>query len=354
MLFSPIHLRSVTLRNRVVVSPMCQYSSEEGFANDWHLVHLGGLAVGGAALVFTEATAVSPAGRISPHDLGIWDDAHIPTLRRIADFIRAQGAVPGMQLSHAGRKASVRRPWDGGGRAPLSEGGWEDVVGPSDVRFADNYPQPHALTHEGIAGVVDAFRAAARRALAAGFRVVEFHAAHGYLLHQFLSPLANFRTDAYGGPFENRVRLVREVTRAVREVWPAELPLFARVSGTDWVAGGWDIDQTVQLARLLAADGVDLVDCSSGGLSAAQQVPVAPGYQVPLARRVRHEAGVATGAVGLITTATQAQQIVERGDADVVLMGRELLRHPRWPLAAARELGQEIAWPPQYLRARPR
>lgn len=354
MLFSPFQLRAITLRNRIVVSPMCQYSSEGGFANDWHLVHLGAFAVGGAGLVFTEATAVTAAGRINSHDLGIWDDAHVPMLRHITDFLHAQGAVSGIQLSHAGRKASVRRPWEGGGKEPVDEGGWEDVVGPSELPFADDYPHPHALTLEGIAQVVDAFRAGARRALAAGFRVVELHAAHGYLLHEFLSPLANRRTDAYGGSFENRVRLVVEVVRAVRDVWPGELPLVVRVSATDWVPGGWSIDETVQLARLLAAEGVDLIDCSSGGLSAAQQIPLAPGYQVPFARRVRHEAGIATGAVGLITTPAQAQQVIENGDADVVLMARELLRHPRWPLSAARALGQEAAWPPQYLRAKSR
>lgn len=354
MLFTPLQLRSLTLRNRIVVSPMCQYSCEGGFASDWHLVHLGAFAVGGAGLVLTEATAVVPEGRISPQDLGIWDDAHLPMLRRINDFIHAQGAASGVQLAHAGRKASTRRPWEGGGMVPPSEGGWDDVMAPSDIRFADNYPQPHALTTEGIARVIGAFRDGARRALAAGFQVVEVHAAHGYLLHEFLSPLANRRTDAYGGSFENRARLTLEVVRAIREVWPAELPLFVRLSATDWVPGGWDIDETVQLARLLPAAGADLIDCSSGGLSPAQQIPLAPGYQVPFARRVRHEAAIATGAVGLITTPAQAEQIVQSGDADVVLMARELLRHPRWPLHAARELGATIAWPPQYERARPR
>ncbi len=354
MLFTPLELRSLTLRNRIVVSPMCQYSSEDGFANDWHLVHLGAFAVGGAALVLSEATAVTPEGRISPHDLGIWDDAHVPMLRRITDFIHAQGAHAGIQLAHAGRKASTRRPWEGSGQVPVSEGGWDDVVAPSAIAFADNYPQPHTLTVEGIQRVIGAFRDGARRALAAGFRVVELHAAHGYLLHEFLSPLANRRSDEYGGTFEGRTRLTLEVVHAVREVWPADLPLVVRLSGTDWVPGGWDIDETVALARRIAAAGVDLVDCSSGGLAAGQQIPIAPGYQVPFARRVRHEAGVATGAVGLITTPTQAQQVVESGDADVVLMARELLRHPRWPLHAARELGQEIAWPKQYERARPR
>lgn len=354
MLFSPLQLRSLTLRNRIVVSPMCQYSSDGGFANDWHLVHLGAFAVGGAGLVLTEATAVVPEGRISPQDLGIWDDAHLPMLRRINDFIQAQGAASGIQLAHAGRKASTRRPWEGGGKVPPSEGGWEDVVAPSDIPFADNYPQPHALTAEGIQRVIHGFRDAASRALAAGFQVVEVHAAHGYLLHEFLSPLANRRSDTYGGSFENRARLTLDVVRAVREVWPAELPLFVRLSGTDWVPGGWNIDETVQLARLLAAAGVDLVDCSSGGLAAGQQIPLAPGYQVPIARRVRQEAGIATGAVGLITTAAQAEQIVQSGDADVVLMARELLRQPRWPLHAARELAATVAWPPQYERARPR
>ena len=352
MLFSPISFRGVTLRNRVVVSPMCQYSSTDGHANDWHLVHLGAFAVGGAGLVLTEATAVTPEGRISPHDLGIWDDAHIPALRRINDFLHAHGAASGVQLAHAGRKASTARPWEGGGRVAPGDGGWDDVVAPSAIAFADNYPMPHALTRDGIRRVIDAFRDGARRALQAGFQVIEVHAAHGYLLHEFMSPLANQRDDEYGGSFENRVRLTHEVVAAVREVWPAELPLFVRLSSTDWVPNGWDADDTVQLARELAASGVDLIDCSSGGLSAAQKIPVAPGYQVPFARRIRHEAGIATGAVGLITTPQQAQQVVENGDADLVLMARELLRHPRWPLQAAHELKQEITWPKQYERAK--
>jgi len=352
MLFSPFSVRGVTLRNRVVVSPMCQYSSVDGHASDWHLVHLGAFAVGGAGLVLTEAAAVTPEGRISPHDLGIWDDAHIPALRRINDFLHAHGAASGVQLAHAGRKASTHRPWEGGGRIAPDDGGWDDVVAPSAIPFADNYPMPHALTREGIRRVIDAFREGARRALQAGFQVVELHAAHGYLLHEFLSPLANQRDDEYGGSFENRARLTHEVVAAVREVWPAELPLFVRLSSTDWVPNGWDADDTVQLSRELAASGVDLIDCSSGGLSAAQKIPVGPGYQVPFARRVRHEAGIATGAVGLITTPQQAQQVVESGDADLVLMARELLRHPRWPLQAAHELKQEIAWPKQYERAK--
>lgn len=352
MLFTPLQLRSLTLRNRIVVSPMCQYSSHDGLATDWHLVHLGGLAVGGASLVLAEASAVVPEGRISRHDLGIWDDAHIPMLRRITDFIHAQGAASGIQLAHAGRKASTARPWEGGGLVLPADGGWENVMAPSAIRFADNYPQPLAMTAGDIARVVDAFRDGARRALAAGFQVVELHAAHGYLLHEFLSPLSNQRTDDYGGSFDNRVRLTLETVRAVREVWPAEQPLFVRLSGTDWVPGGWDADQTVALARLLASEGVDLIDCSSGGLAAGARIPLGPGYQVPFARRVRHEAGIATGAVGLITTSAQAEQIVAEGDADVVLMARELLRNPRWPLQAARELGADIAWPRQYERAK--
>lgn len=354
-LFAPISLRSLTLRNRVGVSPMCQYSSENGFATDWHLVHLGAFATGGAGLVITEAAAVTPEGRISPQDLGIWDDAHIPMLRRITDFCRAQGAVMGIQLAHAGRKASTRRPWEQpGGAVPVAEGGWDNVMAPSAVPFAPNYPSPHELSLEGIAHVIAAFRAAARRALDAGFQVVELHAAHGYLLHEFLSPIANQRTDHYGGSFENRVRLTLEVTDAVRAVWPAELPLLVRISATDWADGGWNIDESVQLATQLRARGVDLIDCSSGGLAAHQQITVGPGYQVPFARRIRAEAGVPTAAVGLITEAAQAEQIVADGSADMVFLARELLRNPRWPLLAAHALGASIPWPSQYERARPR
>lgn len=353
-LFAPISFRSHTLRNRIVVSPMCQYSSQGSFATDWHLVHLGAFAVGGASLVITEATAVTPEGRISPHDLGIWDDAHVEMLRRINDFVHAQGAMSGVQLAHAGRKASTRRPWEGGGMVSPDDGGWANVMAPSAIPFADNYPQPQALTREGIAAVVDAFRDAARRARAAGFQVIELHAAHGYLLHEFLSPLANQRNDEYGGDFENRIRLTLDVVDAVRAVWSEELPLFVRLSATDWAPGGWDVDECVQLAARLRSHGVDLIDCSSGGLAAHQQIQVAPGYQVPFARRIRHEAKIATGAVGLITTPEQAEQIIRDGDADVVLMARELLRHPRWPLDAAHRLGAHIAWPKQYERAKPR
>ena len=352
-LFSPLTLRSLTLRNRVGVSPMCQYSSENGFATDWHFVHLGAFATGGAGLVITEAAAVTPEGRISPQDLGIWDDAHIPMLRRINDFCRAQGAVMAIQLAHAGRKASTRRPWEQpSGAVPLAEGGWDNVMAPSAVAFAPNYPSPHALSLDGIAHVIASFGAAAQRALHAGFQVVEVHAAHGYLLHEFLSPIANERTDHYGGSFENRTRLLLEVTDAVRAVWPDELPVIVRISATDWAEGGWNVEESVQLATLLRARGVDLIDCSSGGLAAHQQITIGPGYQVPFARRIRAESGVPTAAVGLITEAAQAEQIVADGSADMVLLARELLRNPRWPLMAAHALGASIAWPPQYERAR--
>jgi 2,4-dienoyl-CoA reductase-like NADH-dependent reductase (Old Yellow Enzyme family) len=352
-LFSPLTLRSLTLRNRVGVSPMCQYSSDNGFATDWHFVHLGAFATGGAGLVITEAAAVTPEGRISPQDLGIWDDAHIPMLRRITDFCRAQGAVMAVQLAHAGRKASTRRPWEQpSGTVPVAEGGWDNVMAPSTIAFAPNYPSPHALSLDGIAQVIASFGAAAQRALHAGFQVVELHAAHGYLLHEFLSPIANERTDHYGGSFENRTRLLLEVTDAVRAVWPDELPLIVRISATDWAEGGWNVEESVQLATLLQARGVDLIDCSSGGLAAHQQLTIGPGYQVPFARRIRAESGVPTAAVGLITDAAQAEQIVADGSADLVLLARELLRNPRWPLMAAHALGASITWPPQYERAR--
>ncbi|BDG62411.1 NADH:flavin oxidoreductase/NADH oxidase [Caldinitratiruptor microaerophilus] len=354
-LFERLKLRDVTFRNRIAVSPMCQYSGEDGMATDWHLVHLGSRAVGGAALVITEATAVEARGRISPQDLGIWDDRHVEPLARITRFIRGQGAVPGIQLAHAGRKASTRRPWEGLAPVGPEEGGWRPVVGPSPIPFDDGYPVPEALDEAAIAEIVRAFRDGARRALEAGFQVVEIHAAHGYLLHEFLSPLSNHRTDRYGGSFENRTRLVREVVAAIREVWPERLPLFVRISATDWAPGGWDPDQSVELARGLGALGVDLVDCSSGGLVPGVSIPTDPGYQVPFAERVRREAGIATGAVGLITTPAQADAIIREGKADLVLLGRQLLRDPYWPLRAAHELGHadRAPWPPQYLRARP-
>lgn len=398
LLFTPITLRGITMRNRIGVAPMCQYSSIDGYANDWHLVHLGSRAAGGAGLVIAEATAVVPEGRISPNDLGIWDDAHVDGLARVARFIREQGSVPAIQLAHAGRKASVHRPWDGSGPVPPEHGGWA-TVGPSAMAFGE-HPAPIPLDLVGIERVIDAFRAAAVRAHRAGFQAVEIHAAHGYLLHEFLSPVSNDRTDKYGGSFENRIRLLLEVTDAVREVWPDELPLFVRVSATDWLeenegkrggSGGgldegpgegpdearpgahsrpvdgpapadrhhtkssssWTADQTVALARELARRGVDVIDVSSGGIQAGISVPVRPGYQVPYAARVRAEAGVRSAAVGLIIEPEQAEAILRDGHADIVLLGRELLRNPYWPLQAAHALGVAIDyWPPQYLRGK--
>ncbi|MGN6512764.1 MAG: NADH:flavin oxidoreductase/NADH oxidase [Lysobacteraceae bacterium] len=350
MLFDPLELGDVTLRNRIVVSPMCEYSAVDGVPDDWHLVHLGSRAVGGAGLVFTEATAVSPEGRISPADTGLWNDAQQAAWARIAAFVAAQGAAPGIQLAHAGRKGSTQPPWLGGKAVPAGQGDWTPVA-PSAIPFADDYPMPVALDAAGIAQVVADFAAATARARAAGFRVVEVHAAHGYLLHEFLSPLSNHRTDGYGGPLAHRARLLREVIAAVRTEWPAPRPLVVRVSATDWVEGGWDLDECVQLARWLREDGVDLVDCSSGGNVARADIPVAPGYQVPFAARIRREAGIATGAVGLITDAVQAEAILARGDADLVFIARESLRDPYFPRRAAAELGVAVAAPKQYQRA---
>jgi 2,4-dienoyl-CoA reductase-like NADH-dependent reductase (Old Yellow Enzyme family) len=352
-LLDPLSIRGVTFSNRVFVSPMCEYSSEDGFANDWHLVHLGSRAVGGAGLVFTEATAVTPEGRISPQDLGIWKDAHVDPLVRIVRFIQSQRSVPGMQLAHAGRKASTRRPWEGSGRLSELEGGWRNVMAPSPIPFRADYPQPIEMTPAMIGRAVAAFADAAKRASQAGFRVVEIHAAHGYLIHEFLSPLSNQRRDAYGGSFENRTRFAREVTIAVRKEWPQALPLFVRISCTDWVDNGWDPDQSVALAKMLKPLGVDFIDCSSGGNVADATIPVGPGYQVPFAEKIRKEAEIPTGAVGLITTPQQAEEIVTSDRADAVLLARELLRDPYFPLRAARELEQEISWPAQYLRAAP-
>ncbi len=352
-LFHPLVIRGLHLTNRIVVSPMCQYSSEDGFANDWHFVHLGSRAVGGAAVVFTEATAVRPEGRISPQDLGIWKDAHVEALARITHFIHQQGSVSGMQLAHAGRKASTRRPWDGHGEVPESEGGWGKVVAPTAERFADSYPQPQEVNENGIQEVIRAFRDAARRACHAGFRVLEIHAAHGYLLHEFLSPLSNKRNDRYGGSFDNRIRLVAEVVSSVRSVWPEDAPLFIRISATDWMEGGWDVEQSVELARRLKPLGVDLVDCSSGGNVPHATIPVGPGYQTPFAEKIRREAGVLTGTVGMITDSVQADHIIRTGQADVTILAREMLRDAYWPLRAARDLGQPAAWPVQYLRAAP-
>jgi 2,4-dienoyl-CoA reductase-like NADH-dependent reductase (Old Yellow Enzyme family) len=351
-LFDPLKIRDVIFSNRVFVSPMCEYSSTDGYANDWHFVHLGSRAVGGAGLVLTEASAVLPEGRISPQDLGIWKDDHIESLGRIVRFVHAQGSVAGMQLAHAGRKASTSRPWEGNRKLREEEGGWTNVVAPSAVPFSDSYPMPHALSVDGIQEIVDAFAAGARRAWEAGFRVIEIHAAHGYLIHEFLSPLSNQRSDAYGGSFENRTRILREAISAVRKVWPERAPLFVRISATDWVEGGWDIQQTVEVARQLKNLGADFIDCSSGG-NALTKIPVGPGYQTPFAEQIRREGGIMAGAVGMITSPSQAEQIVSAGQADAVLLARELLRDPYWPLRAARELGQPISWPVQYLRAAP-
>src|SRR3954454_3746249 len=339
-LFDPLAIRDLTFANRVFVSPMCHYSSRDGFANDWHFVHLGSRAVGGSGLVLTEATAVLPEGRISPEDLGIWNDEHIEMLSRIVNFIHEQGSIAGMQLAHAGRKASTRRPWEGSGAIPENEGGWKKVVAPSALPFADTYLMPQALTNDGIQEVVSAFAAAARRACQAGFRVIEIHAAHGYLIHEFLSPLSNQRDDEYGGSFENRTRVCREIVAAVRSAWPKELPLFLRISATDWTDGGWNIEESVRLAQELKHMGVDLIDCSSGGSVPHAHIPVGPGYQVAFAERIRREAGIRTGAVGMITSPAQAEQIIKTGQADVVIMAREFLRDPYWPLRAAKELDE--------------
>ncbi len=352
VLFSQLKLRGVTFRNRVFVSPMCQYSSTGGQVGDWHLVHLGSRAVGGAGLVLTEATAVSPEGRISPDDAGIWSDELAERFAPIAAFVRSQGAVAGVQLAHAGRKASTAAPWLGGGPVEAADGGWQPIA-PSAEPFAAGHPTPRAMTEADLAAVREQFVAAARRAAGAGFQVVELHVAHGYLLHQFLSPLSNRRDDGYGGTLEGRMRFPLEVAAAVRAAWPEELPLFVRVSATDWVEGGWGPDDTVAFARRLKEAGVDLVDCSSGGLVPNAQVPVGPGYQTPFAARVRREAGIASAAVGMITEPFQAEQLVANGEADAVLLARALLRDPYWPLHAAHALGAEGAWPKQYLRARP-
>jgi 2,4-dienoyl-CoA reductase-like NADH-dependent reductase (Old Yellow Enzyme family) len=351
-LFSAFQLRSVTFPNRIGVSPMCQYSAEDGFATDWHLVHLGSRAQGGAGLVMLEASAVLPEGRISSADLGIWKDSHIRVLQRIASFIHSQGARAGIQLAHAGRKASVTAPFRGERLLTAQEGAWTPVA-PSAIPFSPRHAMPEELDQAGIDAIVEAFAQAAHRALSAGFDLVEIHAAHGYLLHEFLSPLANHRTDAYGGSFKNRIRPVLEVADAVRGEWPEHLPLSIRISATDWVEGGWTIDDSVKLAGAFREHGVDIIDVSSGGMVPDAKVPVAPGYQVPFAARIRAEAGIPTIAVGMITEPTQANAIIEGGQADFVLLAREMLRDPYWPLHAAAALSEPAAWPQQYLRAAP-
>lgn len=351
-LFSPLRLREIEFRNRIGVAPMCQYSCEDGMANDWHLVHLGSRAVGGAGLVIAEATAVEARGRISPYDVGLWRDEQIEPLARVTRFIREHGAVPAVQLGHAGRKGSVTQPWKGGKPLSEAEGGWQTVA-PSPLPFLEDGPAPRALEEAEIQDVIAAFAAAARRAIDAGFQVIEIHAAHGYLLHQFLSPLSNRRDDRWGGSFENRTRLVREVVQAVRGVLPGGMPLFVRISATDWVEGGWDLEQSIELARMLRKLEVDLIDCSTGGLVPQATIPVGPGYQTPFAAEVRRAAEIPTAAVGLITAPEQADHIIRTGQADLVLLARELLRDPYWPLRAAHKLGQAGPWPNQYLRAKP-
>jgi 2,4-dienoyl-CoA reductase-like NADH-dependent reductase (Old Yellow Enzyme family) len=349
-LFTPIRFREVELKNRIVVSPMCEYSAKEGHPQTWHLVHLGSRAVGGAGLVIAEATAVEARGRISPADTGLYEDAHVDSWRPITEFIRSQGAVAGVQLAHAGRKGSTPIPWVGGKAVSKSEGGWEPVSCVSDA-FDEGYPVPHALSAKEIDGVVAAFRKAAERALAAGFEVVEIHSAHGYLLHQFQSPLCNHREDEYGGSFENRIRLALRVVKAVREVWPERLPLFCRISATDWKEGGWELEQSIELSRRLKALGVDLIDCSSGGVVPRVQIPVAPGYQTGFAQVIRKQASVATGTVGMILDPAQAESILVTEQADLVILARELLRDPYWPRRAAQALGVKIKAPVQYERA---
>jgi 2,4-dienoyl-CoA reductase-like NADH-dependent reductase (Old Yellow Enzyme family) len=350
ILLSPLTVRNVTLKNRIAMSPMCQYTAKDGIANNWHLVHLGTRAVGGAGLIIAEATAVAPAGRITPGDLGLWSDDHIPGLRKITDFIHRQGSVAGIQLAHAGRKASCAVPGEGGKQLDMKSGGW-NTVAPSAIPFSPGERAPEMLSKEDVLQVISAFRTAAMRARKAGFKVIEIHSAHGYLLQEFLSPLSNHRTDEYGGSFENRTRLLINVTEAVKEVWPEENPLFVRISSTDWTEGGWTLEESIGLAYLLKSAGVDLIDCSSGGNVFNAKIPAAPGYQVPFAGALR-KTGVMTGAVGLITSSKQAEEILQEEKADLILMGRELLRNPYFPLQAAKELEEEIQWPGQYLRAK--
>jgi 2,4-dienoyl-CoA reductase-like NADH-dependent reductase (Old Yellow Enzyme family) len=350
-LFEPVQFRDLKIRNRVFVSPMCQYSSDDGLPTDWHMVHLGSRAVGGAGLVMVEATGVSREGRISPFDSGIWSDAHTTAFARITKFIKDHGAAPAVQLAHAGRKASTDAPWRGGKLVAPDQGGWEPVA-PSAIAFSDQYAKPREMTDSDIDRTIFDFAAAAKRALAAGFEVVEVHGAHGYLLHEFLSPLSNQRTDSFGGSLENRMRFPLQVVSEVREVWPSHLPVFVRISATDWAEGGWDLPQSVAFAKACKAFGVDLIDCSSGGLTPSQKIPLGPMYQTPFAEAIRRDVQIATGAVGLITTAAEAEEIVASGKADVVLLARAMLRDPYWPLHAAKELGADVKWPEQYERAK--
>jgi 2,4-dienoyl-CoA reductase-like NADH-dependent reductase (Old Yellow Enzyme family) len=350
-LFTPLTIKSVTFKNRIIVSPMCEYSSVDGFANEWHLVHLGSRAVGGAGLIITEATAVSPEGRISPNDLGIWKNAHLDKLKTIVSFIHKHKAVAGIQLAHAGRKASFPAPWKGTQQIKKENGGWQ-AVSSGALPFYEGDEPPEELNKEGIKKVIDDFKAATQRALSAGFKLLEIHAAHGYLIHQFLSPLCNQRTDEYGGSFENRIRLLKEITEAIQSVWPQELPLFVRISSTDWMEGGWNEHDSVRLAEILKNMGVDLIDCSTGGIVPGAKIPVGPGYQVRFAAQIKKETGVLTGAVGMITSAGQAEEILSKDEADFIVMAREMLRDPYFALHAAQQLGVEVEWPEQYLRAK--
>ena len=350
-LFSPLKIKSLELRNRIVVSPMCQYSSTDGFANDWHLVHLGSFAVGGAAIVFTEATAISPEGRISPEDLGIWKDEQIDFLQRITTFIKAQGAIPGIQLAHAGRKASTQAPWLGNGPIEPRNGGWQPVA-PSAVAFKEGQLVPAELTITEIGTLINQFKLAAERALRAGFEIIELHGAHGYLINEFLSPISNQRTDEYGGSFENRIRFLLEIIESIKKVWPADLPIFVRISATDWAEGGWTENDSIQLANCLKTKGIDLMDCSSGGNAANVKIPVKPLYQLTFATNIKKATGILTGAVGLITTSKEAENIIANNEADLVFLAREFLRDPHFPLRAAFELNAETQWPKQYERAK--
>lgn len=350
-LFTPLQIKSITLKNRLVVSPMCQYSSLDGFSGEWHLVHLGSRAIGGAALVFTEATAVTPEGRISPSDLGIWKDEHIENLKRITTFIESHGAVPGIQLAHAGRKSSQETPWKGSTSIPIAEGGWETLA-PSAIPFREGDPVPKELTKDEIKELVQKFKEAAERAFKSGFKVLELHGAHGYLIHEFLSPISNTRKDNYGGSFENRTRFLKEIIKAVRKVWPTELPLFVRLSATEYAEGGWTEKDSIALAKIMKELDVDLLDCSTGGNVHGLRIDIKPMYQTQFAESIKKESGIKTGAVGLITTAKEAESIILEGKADLVFMAREFLRDPYFPLRAAQELSVDIDWPDQYVRAK--
>lgn len=351
ILFSSLKIRGFELKNRIVVSPMCQYSSVNGMPNDWHLVHLGSRAVGGAALVIMEATAVSPEGRISPEDGGIWNDEQTDAYKKITTFINSQNSIPGIQLAHAGRKASTYTPWKGKGAVDKKEGGWQ-IIAPSAISFADKYPIPNEMNIVDIINVINQFKLAAERSIRAGFRIIELHMAHGYLVHEFLSPLSNHRKDIYGGSLVNRCRLALDIAKVVRESIPEAIPLFARISSTDWIKDAWDIEQSIQLAKWLKETGIDLIDCSSGGNIVNAQIPAGPGYQVIFSEKIKKEADIFTGAVGLITSPTQAENIIRTGQADVVILAREILRNPYWPLYAAKELRADVEWPKQYLRAK--